>query len=1659
MISRACAPRELPLSRRGMLSSIGATFAATAIANPLSADQSLSVPLSIGQAVLDITPTLGIEFAGFHKPPGQERRITGIRQETRRIQIARVLISVVLATLLSGVVNSRLPAADGDNPYAYLDEYSSPYYPHTHFPKLTTPQWVGEPDIEAVIVLGIDDMRDTAKYEMYLRPILDRLKQIDGRAPVSIMTCQVDPSDPQLQSWLAEGLSFETHTVDHPCPCLQSGQLDQAKSTYDRCVDLVSAIPNNKPVAFRFPCMDSQNTPSPRAYAEIINQTTPAGNFLQASTSVVSVFTSRDPEIPRSITLNSEGEERFERYMPFPSFVNKIENYPYPFVIGRKCWEFPCMIPDDWQGQNIQQPNNPRTVNDMLAAIDATVVKKGIANIVFHPYEWIRSEQIAEVVDRVHAKYGRRVKFLTFQECIERINSNLLLNQPLRRTADGGDNGVRILDLNLDGYLDVMIGNDQCQVARVWDPAGQQWQDISNPVKFISNEPGSDATTQGVQFGRFVAGKGVSVLINHEQDQSIYQFTDDEFVRSPLPHELVGFHTSQAGVDQGVRLRDLDLDGTSEILVANPKVQLLLDFIDNGTWRSLSLPLPAPVVDAQGGDNGARFVDLDKDGYDDFIVSNSSESAVYLYDDETHNFTRSVEPDSEIPRIARGNTDNGAWFADDHMWVQNEDTNRLPDGVDRRTFSQLTGNAEPGPRSAEQSLKSMRVRLGFTIELVAAEPLTMDPVAIDFGPDGKLWVVEMADYPLGLDDHGKPGGRVRYLEDLDGDGTYDKSSLFLDNIAFPTGVLAVGDGVIVSAAPKIFYAEDTDGDGVADVKTVLYTGFGEGNQQHRVNGFERGLDNWIYLANGDSGGTIKSIQTGQVVDIRGQDLRIRPTTGEFDLQAGQTQFGRHRDDYGNWFGSNNSVPVRHYAHPAQYLRRNSLVPPAIPSRDIARLDNTQVFPRSRVLSHWSGYVPPTPGEKHAFTSACSTIVYRDNLLGPEFMQSTFTCEPVHNLVQRRQLVPAGASFKCQRPEDEADFEFLASEDSWFRPASVTTGPDGAIWIADMYRLVMEHPEWIDDEREQTLELRAGHDRGRIYRVFPTDQPPRPILKLSSMSTQQLVEQLDSPSGRNRDLAQAMLIGKQDPDAIEPLQQTVATSPNPLARLHALCTLDGLDALVVESLEIALRDPDPTVRRHALRLSERWLRGDTHPTPPANPIPDSTPASLLSAVLHCDAADLHVRQQMAYSLGYSDAPQAVAKLGEIAGNSFGLPVIREAVISSLRPATLAAFQAAIQENPRAVAAYQEVILEMAVRSGEGQLLSSLVESLVLSLRGDAPDPTRIDALTKTLKTLRHRTVELAPSAASLIDDLQPQAAQWAADPRASSPLRIAALRMYALLGRDSSVPLNLLTASQPVDVQIAAADGVVNIDPQAILGRLASLSPVVRQAALNAILARESAALQLIAALEAEEVPLYAISDESRRRLHSHASDEVKAAAIVVFGELSSATEKRSLLQRYLANVLEDGDPQRGASVFQKQCAACHRVKEMGHAIGPDIASLKDRTPKTLLTAILDPNLAVEDKYQGYHVLTLDGQLMTGVISNESSTAIELQMQEGKRHSILRDDIEWIRTTGVSLMPEGLEKAIPPEEMNHLLAYLNASERVPTLAPAPAASVDGNELAD
>lgn len=561
----------------------------------------------------------------------------------------------VFALLIAAAASHAQEAAkkaDG-NRLAYLDELD-PYYPNRQFPKLITPQWVGDKDVECVVILGIDDMKDPRRYEAFLRPILRRLKEIDGRAPVSIMTCAVDPKDPQLQAWLKEGLSLECHTYDHPCPFFKGG-FDKAKQTYDKCVDLMHAVPNNKPVAFRMPCCDSLNTPSPRFWAEIFNKITPwpqgsegkqGGNFLSIDSSVFNVFTSDDPDLPRELVLDAKGQERFKRYLPADrSFVNTIENYPYPYVIGRLCWEFPCMTPSDWQAQHLQKPNNPRTVEDWKAALDCAVIKKGVFCLVFHPHGWIKNDQVVEFIDHAVAKHGKKVKFLTFKEALERLEKNLLAGERWRNISQTLRIEVKLHDANDDGLLDITIFKGKFNRQGMWSAEGKWKWSEERTIKVPANFPGFSNSDHFVGFPlRLKAASNLTFLCSNKIRQAVLMSAPEK----------------------------------SNDIVQTP----------------FSLPDGAFVCDKGGKDAGLRLLDLNGDRNDDLIFSNEKEYGVYLFTDMEKGWSRKIMAGKRgdkdaLPMISRNGTNNGFWVHSGHLWWSNEDTVLLKDHVERRSIQEL----------------------------------------------------------------------------------------------------------------------------------------------------------------------------------------------------------------------------------------------------------------------------------------------------------------------------------------------------------------------------------------------------------------------------------------------------------------------------------------------------------------------------------------------------------------------------------------------------------------------------------------------------------------------------------------------------------------------------------------------------------------------------------------------------------------------------------------------------------------------------------------------------------------------------------------------------------------------------------------------------------
>lgn len=1397
---------------------------------------------------------------------------------------------------------------------------SNPYYPDVNFPALTTPDWIGEDGVDAVVVLAIDDMRDPQKYEAYLRPILQRLKQIDGRAPVSIMTNQVKADDPQLQSWLDEGLSIDVHTVDHPCPLLKDGDFAKSKSTVDRCIDALNMIPGNKPVAFRMPCCDSLNTPSPRFFAEIFSKPTANNHFLQIDSSVFNFFTSNDPAIPRPLVVDSDGRDKFLKYMPKDrGFVNFIENYPYPYVINGTCWQFPCVAPSDWSAQHRHKINNPVTVNDWKAALDITVVKKGVFCLVFHPHGWIRNDQIVELIDHAVTTHGTKVKFLNFKEAANRLNHNVLKADSLR-TPGALQRVVDLLDTK----------------TRV-DSSGQS------------------------------TGKSTS-------------------------------------------------KGLRSLTLANP---------------------PAKLPNAlKAFAHATRYVDLNEDGHDDIVMADSIRYEVRLFDSKSGRWaepilsgkTGAADANALWPIVLKDGSDNGFFVHSRSLCWQNENTNKLPHLVYRVNFDDILKGQPVAARDQAAALQSITVREGLTVDLVAAEPLTQDPVAFDWGYDGCLWVAEMSDYPNGVDGKGTPGGRIRRLTDKDGDGTYDHSDLFLADVPFPNGVVAWKKGVLVSAAPDVFYAEDSDGDGKADKREVLFTGFVEGNQQHRANGFSYGLDDWIYIANGDSNGKVKSIKTGEVVDISGRDVRIRPATGEIQAIAGRTQFGRNRDDVGNWFGCNNSRPMFHFVLDEHYLRRNERLKAPDARNYVPEIPgNSPVFPLSVTVERFNDF-----HTANRITSACSTRVFRDVAMGQQFYGNSFTCEPVHNLVSRAIMTQQGVSFVSRRATDETDREFLASTDNWFRPVFCRTGPNGSLWVADMYRQTIEHPEWIPPNWQKRLDLRNGHDKGRIYRVRAVNQKPVAAPNLAAMSHRELVLQLSHRNGWRRDMAQRLLVERNATDVAGQLTAMTASKFD-LARMSALCTLDTLNQLQPAHVIKALDDESSVVRRHAVRLSERFAK------------PDKIDVRKKLLALSNDS-DAQVRLQLAYTLGeFSDTGQVLASLLAESDNKY----LTAAALSSLNPSNLVVVLDGLMEHPAA----PDAAVIQTVAGYAGSLASqSLTSSRLDSLRQNQYARTcqalcAIDNVGRSPAITIPRDSEfnrlhkacLADRALKTFTQADREwGIRWAC-----TQFRAKESRSPSAVG-DSTIAKfygQWFTPETSINEQLVCVNEIGRLGTEAAAGLLLqqwrSATPSVRVLILDQLLSRDQWIELTLAAIEAGKLPASEIDATRRQQLVTHRNDSIRLKATSVL-KLTINADRQKVIDQHADVLAMTGDSKAGRTIFEKRCATCHQLDGLGKNVGPNLASLTDRSAKAILTAILDPNRAVEAKYIAYTAVTEAGRTHSGLITNESGNSITLRATDGKDVSLLRADLDELQSSRKSFMPEGLEKDLTHQNIADVIQFVRSA---------------------
>jgi len=950
-----------------------------------------------------------------------------------------------------------------------------------------------------------------------------------------------------------------------------------------------------------------------------------------------------------------------------------------------------------------------------------------------------------------------------------------------------------------------------------------------------------------------------------------------------------------------------------------------------------------------------------------------------------------------------------------------------------------------GPLKPDVALRSFETEPGLSVELAAAEPAISDPVAVCWDERGRMFVAESLGYPTGGPGGSAVGG-IAMLEDKNGDGRYERRTEFATSLTFPNGLMPWRGGLIVTCAPDVFYLKDTNGDGRADVKEILLTGFATNQStQLRVNKPMIGLDGWIYLASGLSGGRITSPKRpdGKPLELKG-DLRFKPDTGEYEHIDGKSQFGQSFDDFGRRFGVFNRVQVQHFVLPSHYVERNPhLASPGVMHNCPELLDNpfmrggggaARIYPISANI---------TTADSHAgtFSAACAIHLWRGGALPGEYGGHAFTCDPTGNLVHHDRLELAGATFAAHRIGE--NIEFLRSRDNWFRPVYLATGPDGALYICDMYRKTIEHPEYLPVEVRQRTDFESGKGMGRIWRATgatssKTSKSRQGLLATASNRT--LVDELESPNAWRRDTAFRLLVERRDAAAVKHLQRGLEKTdfaPAVSARLHLLALQGALDEM---ALLAAMKSASAGVREIALRLAEPRLANSP---------------KLQSHVLElAEDADARVRFQAALAIGAflresSTPADALAALAGIARRDAADKWTRAAALSSATGrerellATVLRGQAASEGSDRALLTELGRLLHRAVPpAGHAALLREILSSAT----------TSFDSLAALLTGLAEARPELLSSMAAAagggterqFSKLINEAHQLVGELSAPNFRRVLAAGLLAGASDPSfnSTLLLRLQPGEPAELQSAAIRALTRpgngagVRELLAAGRWAVFTPALRGIVLGAVLNQPEHHGALLDAIESGAVLSGAVDSSRREQLKKSKDEAIRQRAEKLFVSGASGDRRKAFEEARACLTLKPA-PTNGREVFRRLCASCHRLDREGVAVGPDLFDIRNQPKESILLHIVIPEQEIAPNFANYTCETKDGRVLSGLIAAESASGVTLRQAQGLEETVARDNIASLAASALSLMPQELEKGLTPQELADLLGYLKA----------------------
>jgi putative membrane-bound dehydrogenase-like protein len=950
------------------------------------------------------------------------------------------------------------------------------------------------------------------------------------------------------------------------------------------------------------------------------------------------------------------------------------------------------------------------------------------------------------------------------------------------------------------------------------------------------------------------------------------------------------------------------------------------------------------------------------------------------------------------------------------------------------------------PKSPEESLKAIKIHPDFEIQLVAAEPLVRDPVAMCFDENGRAYVVELPEYN---DAKGEGYSTVKLLEDRNGDGVFDKSYPFLYNVTLPTAVFCYKGGVFIGAPPYLYYCKDTNGNGIADIKETIMTGFGrDKGDEGMINSFRWGLDNKIHFSTGTDGGviTLNADPKKKKYNTRRRGIIFDPETRTIELTTGGGQHGFGMDDWNRYYVCGNSRPMQILMYDDRYISRNPYLAPPSAVVSIApggkftklfRISQSEpwriVRSRLRAQSDKGDYEHGKPSGY--FTAATGINIYRGNAWPEKYKDDVFVGEAANNLVFRATPKPKGLGLTAPRSDKEV--EFIASEDVWFRPVQLENGPDGNLYVLDMYRELIEGAPFIPEDIIKHLNPVGGQELGRIYRIVPkgSKQSKRPLLGLAT--TTELVELLESDNGWTRDTAQRLLFERQDKQAVKPLKSIARNSKKPITRATALWTLKGLGALNENLILSRLQDNNPHVRIQALRVSESYAM-------------DSKAIQKEIIKLSQDSS-LVVQYQVAFSLGSFQSKERNKAFTNLLSSNMRNPWIFMAVQSSLNYGageilTNVVNNPTLIKNNRSKILLSALATQIGAQGREKEIKQFLAANNILQTNDKNLSQqlfknflSRASGNTKSIlaKSGNDQTTQQ-------MKNIVQSAIKISLNTKMNIKNRVAAINSLDLGSFSDTEETfeELLSVQQPLEIRkttLIALNKLNNADVASlIIESWPSMSPKLRASAVETLTSRENWLLAMLTAIKNEDINPGDISPERIQLLKAHKNKNIQKQAIELFLK-QQLTGRSEVVKAYKVVLKMKGNATNGKAIFKKNCSSCHQLEKVGIQLGADLKAIKDRGTEAILLNILDPNREVKPQFVTYTLATTKGRTVSGLIKEENANSITIAKTDGTTDTILRIDIDELISSKLSFMPEGLEKEIDKQAMADLLAYLNSTK--------------------